>query len=83
MIYNQDRELCREKFIKMLPQNLTEQADMGKSFGGKNALDHIINKKKVLGSQISTVTETKHKYMSITKNGFLNKDISFPIKKNE
>ena len=45
MIYSDERELIREKYVKRLPQNLTNQVEVQKSFGGKKALEHLKNKK--------------------------------------
>ena len=41
-----DRELIREKYLKTLPQNMSGEVDTAKSFGGKNALMHLKEKRQ-------------------------------------
>jgi hypothetical protein len=38
-----EREFIRDKYVKLLPHNLTADVENAKSFGGKKALEHLKN----------------------------------------
>jgi len=39
-----ERELDREKYLRLLPQNLSDEVEASKAFGGRNALLHVRKK---------------------------------------